>query len=68
LPQLPSYIGHTNPRAHQLVRDNLSRSALYGGIIKGTPARYCPSFEDKIVRFPEKEKHQVILEPEGLDT
>jgi tRNA uridine 5-carboxymethylaminomethyl modification enzyme len=68
LPQLPSYIGHTNPRAHRLVRDNLGRSALYGGIIKGTPARYCPSFEDKIVRFPEKEKHQVILEPEGLDT
>jgi tRNA uridine 5-carboxymethylaminomethyl modification enzyme len=68
LPQLPSYIGHTNPKAHQLVRDNLGRSALYGGIIKGTPARYCPSFEDKIVRFPEKEKHQVILEPEGLDT
>jgi tRNA uridine 5-carboxymethylaminomethyl modification enzyme len=68
LPQLPSYIGHTNPRAHQLVRDNLGRSALYGGIIKGTPARYCPSFEDKVVRFPEKETHQVILEPEGLDT
>ncbi len=51
-----------------IVRNNLSRSALYSGIIKGTPARYCPSFEDKVVRFPERERHQVILEPEGLDT
>ena len=66
--QLPSYIGHTNPRSHQIVQKNLKRSALYGGMIKGVSARYCPSFEDKIVRFPDKEKHQVILEPEGLDT
>ena len=68
LPQLPSYIGHTNPRVHQLVRDNLHLSALYGGAIKGVSARYCPSFEDKIVRFADRERHQVILEPEGLDT
>jgi tRNA uridine 5-carboxymethylaminomethyl modification enzyme len=68
LPQLPSYIGHTNEESHRIVRENLERSALYGGIIKGVSARYCPSFEDKIVRFPEKNRHQIILEPEGLDT
>ena len=68
LPQVPSYIGRTNARVHQLVRDNLHLSALHGGVIKGTPARYCPSFEDKIVRFADKESHQVILEPEGIDT
>ncbi|UCF90753.1 MAG: tRNA uridine-5-carboxymethylaminomethyl(34) synthesis enzyme MnmG [Desulfobacterales bacterium] len=68
LPQIPSYIGYTNRRAHAIVRDNLQRSALYGGIIKGISARYCPSFEDKIVKFPDKDRHQVILEPEGIDT
>jgi tRNA uridine 5-carboxymethylaminomethyl modification enzyme len=68
MPQIPSYIGHTNPTAHKIVHKNLERSALYGGIIKGISARYCPSFEDKIVRFPDRDRHQVILEPEGLDT
>ncbi|MDO9565219.1 MAG: tRNA uridine-5-carboxymethylaminomethyl(34) synthesis enzyme MnmG [Candidatus Desulfaltia sp.] len=68
MPQLPSYIGHTNPNTHKLVQDNLKQSALYSGIIKGVSARYCPSFEDKIVRFPDKDSHQVILESEGLDT
>lgn len=68
LPQVPSYIGHTNPRVHGIVRRNLERSALYGGLVKGVSARYCPSFEDKIVRFPDRERHQVILEPEGLET
>ena len=68
LPQVHCYIGYTNEAGHTLVRTNLKRSALYGGAIKGTSARYCPSFEDKIVRFPEKDRHQVILEPEGLDT
>ena len=68
LPRLPCHIGHTNPRTHEIVRNNLERSALYGGAIKGVSARYCPSFEDKIVRFPDKDKHQVILEPEGIDT
>ena len=68
LPQLPCHIGHTNPRSHQIVRRNLEHSALYGGIIQGVSARYCPSFEDKVVRFPDKDQHQVILEPEGLDT
>lgn len=68
LPQQPSYIGHTSLHTHDIVRRNLKRSALYSGIIKGTPARYCPSFEDKIVRFPDKDRHQIILQPEGLDT
>jgi tRNA uridine 5-carboxymethylaminomethyl modification enzyme len=68
LTPMPSYIGRTNPRVHQLVRDHLHLSALYGGMIKGVPARYCPSFEDKVVRFSDKESHQVILEPEGIDT
>ena len=68
MPQLPSYIGHTSPRAHEIMRQNLAHSALYGGRIRGTPARYCPSFEDKIVRFPDRERHQIILEPEGVET
>jgi tRNA uridine 5-carboxymethylaminomethyl modification enzyme len=68
LPQRSSHIGYTSRRAHDIVRRNLKHSALYSGVIKGTPARYCPSFEDKIVRFPDKDRHQVILEPEGLDT
>ncbi|MBW2201777.1 MAG: tRNA uridine-5-carboxymethylaminomethyl(34) synthesis enzyme MnmG [Deltaproteobacteria bacterium] len=68
LPQVPSYIGHTNARSHRIVQDNLSQSALYGGMIKGVAARYCPSFEDKIVKFSGRDRHQIILEPEGLDT
>jgi len=68
LPQLPSYMGHTSVKSRRIVLDNLKRSALYGGIIKGISARYCPSFEDKVVKFPERETHHVILEPEGLDT
>ena len=68
MPQLPSYIGHTNQRSHEIVGRNLQHSALYGGIIKGTSARYCPSFEDKIVKFPDRIRHQIILEPEGVDT
>ncbi|OQX07387.1 MAG: tRNA uridine-5-carboxymethylaminomethyl(34) synthesis enzyme MnmG [Desulfobacteraceae bacterium IS3] len=66
--QVPCYMGHTNLQTHQLVRDNLKYSALYGGVIKGVSARYCPSFEDKIVKFAERESHHVILEPEGLGT
>jgi len=68
LPQAPSYMGATTPAAHKIVRENLKQSALYGGMITGVSARYCPSFEDKIVRFPERESHQIILQPEGLDT
>ncbi len=68
LMQIPSYIGRTNRQTDQIVRANLGHSALYGGMIKGVSARYCPSFEDKVVRFPERDSHQVILEHEGLDT
>ena len=68
MPQIPCYIGYTNKKSHQIVRENLERSALYGGKITGVPARYCPSMEDKIVRFSERDKHQIILEPEGIDT
>jgi tRNA uridine 5-carboxymethylaminomethyl modification enzyme len=68
LEQIPSYMGRTNLKAHGVVQKNLKLSALYSGNIKGVSARYCPSFEDKIVRFSDRESHQVILEPEGLDT
>jgi tRNA uridine 5-carboxymethylaminomethyl modification enzyme len=68
MPQMPSYIGHTSALSHEIVQRNLERSALYGGVIKGISARYCPSLEDKIVRFPDKDRHQIILEPEGIDT
>ncbi|MFO8165875.1 MAG: tRNA uridine-5-carboxymethylaminomethyl(34) synthesis enzyme MnmG [Thermodesulfobacteriota bacterium] len=66
--QIPCYIGHTNKKSIQIVRDNLERSALYGGKITGVPARYCPSIEDKVVRFSDREQHQIILEPEGIET
>ncbi|WP_028324311.1 tRNA uridine-5-carboxymethylaminomethyl(34) synthesis enzyme MnmG [Desulfatirhabdium butyrativorans] len=68
MPQVPSYMGHTNARCHEIVRRNLEKSALYGGVITGTSARYCPSFEDKVVKFPERDRHHVILEHEGLET
>jgi tRNA uridine 5-carboxymethylaminomethyl modification enzyme len=68
LPQMPSHIGYTSLTTHEIARNNLKRSALYGGIVKGISARYCPSLEDKIVKFPDKDRHQIILEPEGLDT
>ncbi len=68
LQQIPSFIGRTNRRSRQIVQANLNRSALYSGRIKGVSARYCPSFEDKIVRFANRDSHQIILEPEGLDT
>jgi tRNA uridine 5-carboxymethylaminomethyl modification enzyme len=68
LPQVPCHITYTNSKTHALIREGLDRSPLYSGIIKGTGARYCPSIEDKVVRFAEKERHQIFLEPEGLDT
>ncbi len=68
LPNKASYIGYTNLVSHEIMRKNITLSALYSGAIKGVPARYCPSFEDKIIRFPERERHQVILQPEGLNT
>lgn len=65
--QIACAITHTNEETHQIVRDNLSRSAMYGGHIEGVGPRYCPSIEDKISRFADKSSHQVFLEPEGLD-
>src|SRR6266853_915300 len=67
-PQLPCYLVHTTERTHQIIRGNLHRSPLYTGIIEGIGPRYCPSIEDKIVRFADKSRHQIFLEPEGWRT
>ncbi|GHO74347.1 tRNA uridine 5-carboxymethylaminomethyl modification enzyme MnmG [Ktedonobacter sp. SOSP1-85] len=67
-PQLPCYLVRTTERTHQIIRDNLHRSPLYTGIIEGVGPRYCPSIEDKIVRFADKVSHQIFLEPEGWRT
>jgi len=66
--QTPCYITHTNSDTHEIIRSGLDRSPLYSGIITGTGARYCPSIEDKVVRFAEKERHQIFIEPEGFGT
>ncbi|KAF0194423.1 MAG: tRNA uridine 5-carboxymethylaminomethyl modification enzyme [Bacillota bacterium] len=66
--QLPCYLTYTTKETHQIIRDNLHRSPLYGGLIEGTGPRYCPSIEDKVVRFADKGRHQIFLEPEGYDT
>ncbi len=68
LPQVSCYVTYTNRKTHEIIREGLDRSPLFSGIIEGVGARYCPSIEDKIVRFAEKERHQIFLEPEGLDT
>lgn len=68
LAQQPCYITYTNERTHEIIRKSIHQSPLYAGIIEGVGARYCPSIEDKVMRFPEKTRHQVFLEPEGLDT
>ncbi|MEE9611710.1 MAG: tRNA uridine-5-carboxymethylaminomethyl(34) synthesis enzyme MnmG [Desulfatiglandales bacterium] len=68
LPQIPCHITYTNQNTHEHIREGLDRSPLFSGVIKGVGARYCPSIEDKVVRFAEKERHQIFLEPEGLDT
>ena len=68
LPQLPCYITYTTPKTHDIIREGLDRSPLYTGIIKARGVRYCPSIEDKIVKFPDRPRHQIFLEPEGLDT
>jgi len=68
LPQVPCYITFTNEKSHDIIREGLERSPLYSGIIEGVGARYCPSIEDKVVRFAARERHQIFLEPEGLDT
>lgn len=67
-PQLPCYITYTNKKTHEIILGNLDRSPLYIGRIKGIGPRYCPSIEDKVVRFSEKGRHQIFLEPEGLET
>ncbi len=66
--QTPCYLTYTNEKTHEIIRNNLHRSPLYGGLIKGTGPRYCPSIEDKVVRFADKERHQLFLEPEADGT
>ncbi|MDQ1143393.1 tRNA uridine 5-carboxymethylaminomethyl modification enzyme [Bacillus sp. SORGH_AS 510] len=66
--QLPCWLTYTNDRTHQLIDDNLHRSPMFSGMIKGTGPRYCPSIEDKVVRFNDKPRHQIFLEPEGRNT
>ena len=68
LPQVACHLTYTTPETHAIIRDNLDRSPLYSGVIDATGVRYCPSVEDKVVRFAERDRHQVILEPDGLDT
>ncbi len=68
LPQISCYFGRTRQSTHEIVQNNIRHSPLYDGSIQGVSARYCPSIEDKIVKFPDKEYHQIILEPEGLQT
>lgn len=65
-PSVPCYITYTNEETHKIIRDNIHRSPLYGGKIVGKGPRYCPSIEDKVVRFPERERHQIFVEPEGI--
>jgi tRNA uridine 5-carboxymethylaminomethyl modification enzyme len=66
--QVKCYITHTNSETHRILQESIARSPLYSGQIEGIGPRYCPSIEDKIVKFPDKERHQIFLEPEGLDT
>ncbi len=65
-PSVPCYVTYTNEKTHEIIRSNISRSPLYGGKIVGKGPRYCPSIEDKVVRFPDRERHQIFVEPEGL--
>ena len=66
--KVPCYLTYTNEKTHEIIRANLHRSPLYAGMIEGTGPRYCPSIEDKVVRFADKERHQIFVEPVGLDT
>ncbi|MDH4226049.1 MAG: tRNA uridine-5-carboxymethylaminomethyl(34) synthesis enzyme MnmG [Deltaproteobacteria bacterium] len=68
LPQVACHITHTNPTTHQVILENLEKSAMYSGAIQGVGPRYCPSIEDKVVRFPDKTRHHVFLEPTGLES
>ena len=67
-PSVPCWITYTNEKTHKIIRDNMDRSPLYGGKIVGKGPRYCPSIADKVVRFPDRERHQIFVEPEGLGT
>src|SRR5262249_31439080 len=66
--QLPCHITYTTEETAQIIRAHLHKSPMYSGLIEGIGPRYCPSIEDKIVRFPEKDRHQIFLEPEGIST
>lgn len=66
--QIPCWLTYTNAKTHEIIRDNLHRSPMYAGVIEGTGPRYCPSIEDKVVRFADKERHQIFVEPVGLNT
>lgn len=66
--QVACYLTYTNERGHEILRENIDRSPIYAGVIEGTGPRYCPSIEDKVVKFPDKSRHQLFVEPEGLDT
>ena len=68
LPQLPCHIAYTNTRTHDIIHANMERSAMYGGAITGVGARYCPSIEDKVAKFPDRERHQVFIEPTSLQS
>ncbi|QJB57669.1 tRNA uridine-5-carboxymethylaminomethyl(34) synthesis enzyme MnmG [Pseudodesulfovibrio sp. zrk46] len=65
--QVPCYLTYTNEKAHEAIRSGFDRSPMFTGVIEGTGARYCPSIEDKVARFPDKDRHQIFVEPEGLD-
>lgn len=67
-PQIQCYVTHTNEKTHKIIRDNFSKCALFSGLITGVGPRYCPSIEDKLVKFADRTSHQIFLEPEGLDT
>jgi tRNA uridine 5-carboxymethylaminomethyl modification enzyme len=67
-PSMPCWITYTNSKTHEIIRANIHRSPLYGGKISGVGARYCPSIEDKVIRFPQRERHHIFIEPEGLST
>lgn len=67
-PQIPCFLTHTNEKTHQIIADNLKKSSLYGGLVEGTGVRYCPSIEDKIVKFPQRTSHHIFIEPEGRDS
>src|SRR6201999_4148892 len=68
LPQVQCFLSYTNEKTHEIIRNNLDCSPLFCGVIEGVGPRYCPSIEDKVTRFADKDRHQTFLEPEGLNT